>query len=76
MEFYPKYVTMFLSKHVYKFIMLYFIHILSMAVVCEILQKKCIRIISFSDFRSHTSQLFVTPNVLKFLEIIKLNHSF
>ena len=33
-----------------------------------------IRIISFSDFRSHTNQLFVTQNVLKFREIIKLNH--
>ena len=40
----------------------------------EILQKKCIRIISFSDFGSHINQVFVTHNVLKFLEIIKLNH--
>ena len=39
----------------------------------EILQKKCIRIISFSDFRSYTNQLFVT-HVLKFQEIIKLHH--
>ena len=31
------------------------------------------RIISFSDFRSHTNQLFVIYNVLKFREIIKLN---
>ena len=37
-----------------------------------ILQKKCIRIIYFSDFRSRNNQLSL--NDLKFREIIKLNY--
>ena len=39
----------------------------------EILLQNCISIIYFSDFRNHTNQLFIT-HVLKFREIIKLNH--
>ena len=31
----------------------------------EILQKKCVRIMSFSDFNSHTNQLFVDLKLLK-----------
>ena len=40
----------------------------------EILQKKCLRIITFSDFRSHTNQLFLNNKILKVREIIKLQH--
>ena len=37
----------------------------------EILQKKCIRIITFSEFRSHTNPLFTNLKLLKVREIIK-----
>ena len=38
----------------------------------EILQKKCIRIMSFSDFRSQTNPIFMNLKILKGCEIIKL----
>ena len=38
----------------------------------EILQRKCLRILTFSDFRSHTNHLFIKHNILKVREIIKL----
>ena len=37
----------------------------------EILQKRCIRIMTFSDSRSYTNPLFIKLKVLKFHEIIK-----
>jgi len=41
--------------------------------IIRILQKKCLRIITFSDFNSHTNQLFLDHEILKLDEIIKLN---
>ena len=38
----------------------------------EILQRKCLRIITFSDFRSHANPLFRDLKVLKVRDIIKL----
>ena len=38
----------------------------------EILQRKCLRIITFSDFRSHTNDLFIKHKILKARDIIKL----
>ena len=38
----------------------------------DILQKRCIRIMTFSDFRSYTNPLFIKLKVLKVREIIKL----
>ena len=37
----------------------------------EILQRKCLRIMTFSGFRSHTNHLFIKLNILKVREIIK-----
>ena len=36
-----------------------------------ILQKKCVRIMTFSDFRCHTNSLFIELKMLKVREIIK-----
>ena len=38
----------------------------------SILQKKCIRIVNFSPFNSHTNKLFFDNKILKFEDIIKL----
>ena len=38
----------------------------------EVLQKKCIRIMTFSDFTSHTNPLFINLKILKVREVIKL----
>ena len=38
----------------------------------ELLQKKCIRIITFSDFRAHTTPLFAKHKILKARDVIKL----
>ena len=38
----------------------------------EILQKKCLRIINFASYNSHTSILFSNDKLLKFQDIIKL----
>ena len=38
----------------------------------EILQKKCVRIMTFSDFRSHTNPLFINLKLLKVRDVIKL----
>ena len=37
----------------------------------EVLQKKCIRIMTFSDFNSHTNPLFIDLKLLKIRDIIK-----
>ena len=39
----------------------------------EILQKKCIRILTFSPFNSHTSDLFKDLKILKVRDIIKMH---
>ena len=39
----------------------------------EILQKKCVRILSFAPYGAHTNQLFINLNLLKLRDIIKLN---
>ena len=39
----------------------------------RILQKECMRIITFSDFNSHTNALFTDLRILKVDDIIKLN---
>ena len=38
----------------------------------EILQKKCVRIMTFSDFNSHTNQLFIDLKILKVHDVIDL----
>ena len=38
----------------------------------EVLQRKCLRIMTFSDFRSHTNGMFVEHKILKVREVIKL----
>ena len=38
----------------------------------EVLQNKCMRILTFSDFRSHANPLFLNLKVLKIREVIKL----
>ena len=38
----------------------------------EILQRKCIRIMTFADHRSHTNDLFIELKILKVREIVKL----
>ena len=39
----------------------------------EVLQKKCVRIMSFAPFNSHTNQLFIALKLLKVRDIISLN---
>ena len=38
----------------------------------EIIQKKYVRIITFSDFNSHTNPLFIQLKILKLRDVIKL----
>ena len=38
----------------------------------EKLQKKCVRIITFSDFNSHTNPLFIDLKILKVRDVIKV----
>lgn len=38
----------------------------------EILQKKCMRILTFSDFDSHSNPLFIDLKILKIRDLIKL----
>jgi len=38
----------------------------------EVLQKKCLRIMTFSDFNSHTTSLFFNLKLLKIRDIIKI----
>ena len=40
----------------------------------EVLQRKCLRIITFSDFQAHSNPLFIDLKILKIRDIIKLNH--
>ena len=37
----------------------------------EVLQKKCVRTMTFSDFHCHTNPIFLEPKLLKVREIIK-----
>ena len=37
----------------------------------EVLQKKCLRIMTFSDFNSHTNPLFIDLKLLKVRDVIK-----
>ena len=37
----------------------------------EVLQKKCLRIMTFSAFNSHTNQLFIVLKLVKVCDIIK-----
>ena len=39
----------------------------------EVLQKKCLRIMTFSDFGCHTNNVFIQHKILKVREIIKLH---
>ena len=39
----------------------------------EILQRKCLRILTFSDFRAHANPLFINLRMLKIRDIIKFN---
>ena len=40
----------------------------------QVLQNKCLRIITFSDFRCHANPLYMDLNILKVRDVIKLNH--
>ena len=37
-----------------------------------ILQKKCLRIINFAPFNSHTNPLFISDKIIKFTDVIKI----
>ena len=37
-----------------------------------VLQKKCLRIINFAPFNSHTNDMFVNDKILKFVDIISI----
>ena len=39
--------------------------------IIEVLQKICLRIMTFSDFNSHTNSLFLQLKLLKVCDIIK-----
>ena len=39
--------------------------------IIEVLQKKCLRILTFSDFNTHTNKLFADLKLLKFRDIIR-----
>ena len=64
--------------------MLFFIPTLCMGVIYVVLQrriifiksksfrKKCVRIITFSDFNSHTNPLFIQLKIIKLRDVIKL----
>ena len=39
----------------------------------EVLQKKCLRIITFADFNSHTNPLSMNLKLLKVKDLIKLH---
>ncbi len=39
----------------------------------ERLQKKCVRILSFAPFNSHTNQLFIDLNLIKVRDLISIN---
>ena len=39
----------------------------------EVLQKKCLRIMTFSDFNCHTNPLFISLKLLKIRDIIKIH---
>ena len=80
--FYQNFDIMHLLKHVYKYIMLYFYsHLIYGCNIwgltteenlnkIEVLQKKCLRIMTFSAFNSHTNQLFSDLKLVKVRDII------
>ena len=84
MVFFPHFDIMLLSKFVYRSIMpLFYSHLIYGCNIwgltseenlkkLEILQKRCIRIMTFSDSRSYTNPLFIKLKVLNVPEIIKL----
>ena len=39
----------------------------------EILQKKCVRILTFADFNSHTNQIFIDLGIIKVRDLISMN---
>ena len=39
----------------------------------EILQKKCVRILSFAPFNSHSNELFINLGLIKMRDLISLN---
>ena len=41
----------------------------------QVLQKKCIRIMTFSDFNSHTNQLFIDLKILLVILLIYNNYN-
>ena len=38
----------------------------------EVLQKKCIRIMTFSDFNAHTHDIFKDLKIIKVIDVIKM----
>ena len=40
----------------------------------EVLQKKCVRIMSFAPFNSHTNELFINLKLLKVRDLIDMSH--
>ena len=82
MEFCPNFGIMLLEKSVWMFAMLYFTPISLMDVTYGVLpqkktwikfQKKCVRIVSFSDFDSHANPLFIDLKILKFGMLLSCN---
>ena len=39
----------------------------------EVLQRKCVRILTFAPFNAHTNQIFIDLKILKVRDVIKLN---
>ena len=42
--------------------------------IIQTLQKKCVRLLSFSDFKSHTNPLFIDLGLLKVEDILQFHH--
>ena len=40
----------------------------------EVLQKKCVRIMTFAPFNSHTNQIFINLKLLKVKDLISISH--
>ena len=47
--------------------------VLARAIHILILQKKAMRIMTFSGFREHTSPIFKALNLLKYLDLVYVN---
>ena len=70
MVYFRNYVILYLKKHVYQYIFLYFTHVLYGCLVWSYSnRKRCIRIITYSEFTQHTGPLFSKLKLLKVKDI-------